>query len=288
MTDREPPSGLWNLQSLVAGTPPPGPQPPGPPRGPQPPGPPPPGPQPPDPATPAPQESPPAVWTSPPPPMAGPPSGSGAGGRRRLMIVLGGAAVLLVAAGVTTVGVNAATRDTPSPPPVAEYPVGPAPTTQPEYTPEQVAPDETETVPEETADPEQAALDALDAQHDQDLPTVSLHGQYAAQLASKNPGINDPYQTTEAGSHVFQAADILREHQALRAGTTDGTPVVLLKSTDYGKRQRYHGAALWVTFALGDFADGAAVLDWCAGRFPKMSHDERANQCAARKLEPGR
>jgi hypothetical protein len=63
---------------------------------------------------------------------------------------------------------------------------------------------------------------------------------------------------------------------------------VLLRSTDYGKRQVYNGQPLWVTFALADFTGKQDVLDWCASRFPDMSGKELANQCAVRKLEPPR
>jgi hypothetical protein len=202
--------------------------------------------------------------------------------------VLAGAAVVLGLAGVTAVSVHAATRDAP---PVAEQQLVPDPTVEPEYTPDYAAPAEpppTETTAQQSVDTEQAALDALGEIRDQDLSSVSFNGQYAAQLASKTPGISDPFQTTEAGSHEFRATDILAEHRALRTGTTDGTPIVLLKSTDYGKRQEYQGAALWVTFAVGTFADRAEVLDWCATRFPDLSGEELTNQCAARKLEPGR
>jgi hypothetical protein len=208
------------------------------------------------------------------------------------MIVLGSAAAVLLVAAVTAVTANAVTGDSPPAQTITEQPILPDPTAEPEYTPDYAAPAETETetepTPQDTTDPEQEALDALAEQYELDRPTVSFTGQYAAQLASKVPGISDPYQEAADGTHIFRATDILREHQALRAGTTDGTPIVLLRSTDYGKRQLYQGEALWVTFAAGDFADRQAVLDWCASRFPAMSGKELGNQCAVRKLEPGR
>jgi hypothetical protein len=288
MTDRETPGGgLWNLQSLVTGE-----QPAGPPPGPPPPGPPPPSAVPPpvqavQPVQAVPRvQAAPSVRAVPPASAAGPRAAFG--GHRRLAIVLGAAAAVLLAAAVTTVSVHAATQD---PPPVAEQPaVVPEETVTPEYAPDYATPTEPaeESTPEPTVDDEQAALAALEDLHSQDLPTVTFDGRYAAQLASKNPGIRDDYQTTASGSHVFQATDILAEHRSLRSGTDDGTLVVLLKSTDYGKRQEYRGAPLWVTFAIGDFADRAAVLDWCASRFAELSGQELANQCAARKLEPGR
>ncbi|MEV5208081.1 hypothetical protein AB0K35_11480 [Micromonospora sp. NPDC053740] len=279
MTDRETSGGLWNLSALITGDAepsasqaPPASQPSSdlavPSR--------------PEPASPRSQQQTASPWIPPPPTVASAPS-SGLH-RRRLMIVVGSAAAVLLALGATVASVNAATDDTSSVMPTAEQPIAPYPTVEPEQTPDYTAP--AETTIEETIDPEQAALNALNAQHDQDLPTVSFHGQYAAQLASKTLGISDPYQTNRSGSHIFQATDILEEHQALREGTTDGTAVVLLKSTDYGKRQVYNGEALWVTFALGDFANRDDVLAWCGNRFPQMSGAELGNQCAVRTLAP--
>jgi len=141
---------------------------------------------------------------------------------------------------------------------------------------------------EATADPERAALDQLDAISRRDLATVSPHGQYVAQLASKNPGIYDARQATADGSHTFQAVDILRQYQALRDDPANGdTPVVLLKSTDYGKRVLHHGEPLYVTFALGDFRGRQDVLGWCARRFPGLSGGALTNQCMVQRLRPG-
>jgi hypothetical protein len=63
-------------------------------------------------------------------------------------------------------------------------------------------------------------------------------------------------------------------------------PVVLLKSTDYGKRQIKNGHFLWVTFALGDFPSAPSVTAWCDSEFSDLSTAERENQCAARRHEP--
>lgn len=137
-------------------------------------------------------------------------------------------------------------------------------------------------------DPEAAALDELDELSRQGLARASPHGQWVAQLASKNPGTFDKFQTTAGGSHTFTAADILAQYETLHDDPADGAvPVVLLKSTDYGKRQLYRGEPLYVTFALGDFATEQAVVRWCARRFPHLSGEELANQCAARRLRPG-
>ncbi|WP_433362128.1 hypothetical protein ACQPZX_29785 [Actinoplanes sp. CA-142083] len=140
---------------------------------------------------------------------------------------------------------------------------------------------------EATAGSQQAALGELDSLSRQGLTRVSLGGQLVAQLASKNPGISDPHETTASGSHVFQATDILAEHERLRDDPRNGdATVVLLKSTDYGKRQLYHGKPLYVTFALRAFGSEAAVRAWCARRFPELTGDALANQCAVRRLRP--
>ena len=151
----------------------------------------------------------------------------------------------------------------------------------------QAAPPTTEPTLEPTTDPEQDALARLDDLAQQDLNRVTLRGQYVAQLASKNPGTTDKFQTTAGGSHTFQATDILQQHQELRDDPANGdTTVVLLKSTDYGIRQLYRGAPLYVTFALGPFASKAAVTRWCGKRFPQLTGEELGNQCAVRRLRP--
>ncbi len=132
------------------------------------------------------------------------------------------------------------------------------------------------------------ALAQLRQLRDADLPGVTFDGQYVAQLASKSIGISDPLQIAANGTHRFYAADILAEHLKLRNGDNLGAPVVLLLSTDYGKRQLYHGNPLWVTFALGDFYSAADVQQWCEQRFPDLSGKYLSNQCAVRRLEPPR
>ncbi|NMO56188.1 hypothetical protein HH310_34045 [Actinoplanes sp. TBRC 11911] len=134
---------------------------------------------------------------------------------------------------------------------------------------------------------EKQALAELERISKVDRGRVAVEGQYVAQLASKNPGITDKYQTAADGSHTFRATDILAEYQALRAGPGNGAArIVLLKSTDYGKRQLYHGKPLYVTFAVAGFRGTQDVLNWCAQRFPRLSGDALTNQCAVRRLRP--
>ncbi|GID31991.1 hypothetical protein [Paractinoplanes brasiliensis] len=165
--------------------------------------------------------------------------------------------------------------------PVPEGPVDGDTTT------EETTPTEATVAPVEET--EEAALAELEELAAQGLTQVSFRGQYAAQIASKYPGIHDKLQTTAAGSHTFTAADIRDEHRQLAsAHSSPEHPVILLRSTDYGKRQQVNGRHLWVTFAIGDFPDRQSVLDWCDNQFAELTADERANQCAVRKLNPGR
>lgn len=146
---------------------------------------------------------------------------------------------------------------------------------------------ETAQPPTTEADPEADALARLDELARQGLERVTLDGRYVAQLASKTPGITDAYQVAADGTHVFQATDILREHLSLRDDPRNGdAAVVLLRSSDYGKRQLYQGRPLYVTFALRDFGGAQAVRAWCARRFPGLSGEPLKNQCDARRLRP--
>jgi len=159
-----------------------------------------------------------------------------------------------------------------------------APGTEPDTTWSEPVPTTSET-PTPTEDPEQAALDQLELLRDQDVQTVSLNGQWVVQLASKVPGIIDPLQTTQSGSHQFTAVDILTEHLSLRNGDNLGATVILLKSTDYGKRQTYQGQALWVTFAEDGFSSAAQVRAWCTRRFPTLTGDSFIDACTPRQLK---
>ncbi len=135
-------------------------------------------------------------------------------------------------------------------------------------------------------DPDVAALARLRNLREHDLNLVALDGRYVAQLASKIVGIVDPRQTTATGSHTFYAADILAEHLALRRHAAPDAPVVLMLSTDFGSRSRYHGQPLWMTLALGRFPSADAVRGWCAARFPQYGGALLANRCLPRRLDP--
>lgn len=135
--------------------------------------------------------------------------------------------------------------------------------------------------------PETEALASLQQLRDEDLAQVALDGRWVAQLASKAPGITDPYTTARNGTQTFYAVDILAEHLVLRGDASLGR-VFLLLSTDYGKRLLWRGEPLWVTFADDGFSSAAGVQTWCAARFPALSGDELVNACAPRRLNPPR
>jgi hypothetical protein len=132
---------------------------------------------------------------------------------------------------------------------------------------------------------EAAALRSLHAQRTADLAGLALDGRWVALLASKYPGVSDPYQTDTRGSHVFDAAAILAQHLQLRRGPTLATRVVLLLSTDYGQRLRVDGRPLWVTVALGGFPSADAVQSWCAARFSGLGAAALADACTPRRLD---
>jgi hypothetical protein len=280
MPEREEPNGVWNTASLFSGEAAP---------------PPPSSASPPPSSAPPPPSSaplfPPAAPLLPPPaapllpPPAAPPSRSG-GGRRPLIV---GAVVALVLIAVAT-GLVLGLRGKPEARAgsIGDQPV-PVATTLPAEpaTPETTAPTEAATTDDSTS--EDSALTELEQLSDEGRSQVSFHGQYAAQLASKYPGLVDPLQTTATGSHTFGAADILDEYQGLHdAHGGIEHPVILLKSTDYGKRQMIGTHFLWVTFAVGGFPDSQSVQDWCDDQFAALDAEQRKNQCAVRRLEPGR
>jgi hypothetical protein len=216
-------------------------------------------------------------------------------GRRRLILVAGAVLVVMVGGG----GAVLALRDNGSQPTPADTTVaqdagggqagngGDQPTLTPATSDESSPDTESTSTPSPTADPQAQATAELEQIYEGDRDSVSFDGQYVAQIASKYPGITDKLQTTANGSHRFLASDILAEFKELKSGhESPAHPVVLLKSTDYGKRQLKNGHFLWVTFALGDFPTSASVTSWCNSEFSDLSQEERVNQCAFRRLQP--
>ena len=137
--------------------------------------------------------------------------------------------------------------------------------------------------PTPTVDPEVAAQAELDRLIAESASWVPLDGQWAAMLGGKWVGITDPLQTNSKGSHTFGAADILAEHETLKARVA-GADVVLLDSRTFGDNISYDGQPLYVTIGLGDFNDRDDVLAWCAAQFPELSGARLENQCTSSRL----
>ena len=137
--------------------------------------------------------------------------------------------------------------------------------------------------PTPTVDPEVAAQAELDRLIAESASWVPLDGQWAAMLGGKWVGITDPLQTNSKGSHTFGAADILAEHETLKARVA-GVDVVLLDSRTFGDNISHDGQPLYVTIGLGDFNDRDDVLAWCAAQFPELSGARLENQCTSSRL----
>jgi hypothetical protein len=224
-------------------------------------------------------------------PEGGYPKSVGGGGGRRTGIVAGLTVLVLLLGGGGAWYFGHRSKEPTQPIAVITTAVPIEPSPEEPATTEAAATEPTEeattTAPTEESAPVDDALDQLEQTSRQDLTQVSLNGQYVAQLASKYPGIVDQQQETATGSHTFQAADILAEYERLRDDPANGqAQVVLLRSIDYGIRQRYQGHALYVTFALDDFGSSQSVRSWCVKRFPSLSDAAREDQCAVRRLKP--
>lgn len=137
--------------------------------------------------------------------------------------------------------------------------------------------------PTPTVNPEVAAQAELDRLIADSASWVPLDGQWAAMLGGKWVGITDPLQTNSKGGHTFGAADILAEHETLKARVA-GVDVVLLDSRTFGDNISHDGQPLYVTIGLGDFNDRDDVLAWCAAQFPELSGTRLENQCTSSRL----
>ena len=137
--------------------------------------------------------------------------------------------------------------------------------------------------PTPTVDPEVAAQAELDRLIADSASWVPLDGQWAAMLGGKWVGITDPLQTNSKGGHTFGAADILAEHETLKARVA-GVDVVLLDSRTFGDNISHDGQPLYVTIGLGDFNDRDDVLAWCAAQFPELTGARLENQCTSSRL----
>jgi hypothetical protein len=135
--------------------------------------------------------------------------------------------------------------------------------------------------------PEEEALQELDALREQSLQGLWLDQRWVAQVASKSVGITDPLQTAQNGTNTFYAVDILAESNAARATVSNPSAVLVLHSTDFGKRSTApDGQPYWVTLYDGGFGSSDAVKAWCASTYASLDPAALANACAPRTLSP--
>ncbi len=225
-------------------------------------------------------------------PAAGPAGGAAppARSRARTWLFSGLAVGLLVVAGAAALALSRGGGDGGQSPQAAPVVVvtttvpAPTPTPTPNPTTVQAA---TVTVTA-TVDPENAALQVLQDLYRADQARLRLDGRWIVQLSSKWKGITDLTQTAANGGHVFQRADILAEHQQLRA---EFPGVMLLQATDIGRQLSYPskpaGEPLWVTVAdLGSTTTEAQAESWCRSAFPGLSGDALRNVCLPREADP--
>jgi hypothetical protein len=89
------------------------------------------------------------------------------------------------------------------------------------------------------------------------------------------------------GTHTFFATDILAESQAAVASVSDPDSVLVLTSTDFGRRSlTAAGAPYWITIVDEGFSGADDVRAWCAATYSALTPQQLANACAARTLEP--
>ena len=143
----------------------------------------------------------------------------------------------------------------------------------------------TSAAPTPTVSPEEQALAQLQALRTSSLSGLVPDDRWVAQVASKSVGITDPLQFAQNGSHTFYAVDILAESRQAVVSVADPSAVLVLQSTDFGKRSwAADGQPYWVTLVDLDFASSDAVKAWCASTYSGLTPEQLANACAARTL----
>ncbi len=216
-----------------------------------------------------------------PPPVVPPPQGRG----RRVLLVAGIVLALLVTAGAVaglTTLPGRRSVPTPAPTPPAPTPVvtAPATPTSPTWTPTPTPTATTLASPTPSVDPVQRLQELRAA----GVARLRTDGHWVVQLASKYDGVVDTTQTAGDGSHVFRAADILAEHEALRARF--GGDVILIGGGDMGKRWTGPGPVWTTVYDPGTFADEAAAQQWCRDTFPGRADKALENVCLPRTARP--
>jgi hypothetical protein len=233
---------------------------------------------------------------APQPVVTGPRGGTG----RRLLVAAGAVVLAAASAGVTWFFMrDAGTEQAAATPPAYGAPLSSSPRTDVQAAGETEAgrsgpaSSTTGAAPTTSAAPtpvvmtEERALLELGTWRAESRSRVVLDGRWVAQVASKSVGITDPLQWADNGTHTFYAVDILAESRRIQDVVSDPSSVLMLQSTDFGKRSTSpDGRLFWVTVVDGGFSSGDEVKLWCARTFPTLSAEQLANACAARTLAP--
>jgi hypothetical protein len=231
---------------------------------------------------------PPPAWRAEAPPEERRPASVGPEGSRprRLLPLLAGVAVVALV-GVAAVAALAGGGDDVAAPSTGETlsaasPAGSSAAGKPGAQPETAA--STVAVAPSRGDGPEQRLEAL---RQESLAAVPRDGRWVAQLASKYAGMSVPDETSDDGDHTFTAAEVLAEHERLRERL--GPAVFLVRTGDYGKRQRVDGQELWVTFATdAAFRTPDDVRSWCAAHFGELAGAALDNACTPRRFNPPR
>jgi len=136
-----------------------------------------------------------------------------------------------------------------------------------------------------TVDPQEVALEQLQAARDQSVAVVNLDGRWVLQLSSKANGSVDPLQQTRDGSHTFYYADIVDEHEQTTAALHErGIPALTLLGSDFG-RQRAGQSRIWVLLGdPGGITTYDEALGFCRSLYPSFSGDLLKDHCLPRQL----
>lgn len=120
----------------------------------------------------------------------------------------------------------------------------------------------------------------------QSLDEAPMDGRWAVILSSKYDGIEDKYQETDSGSHVFRLPDILDLHDNLGRQYVQAGDVYLLASEDLRETSKIdHPDTVWMTVLdPGGLDSEDEAQQWCDDNFSHLSQERRANACGPVQL----
>lgn len=89
------------------------------------------------------------------------------------------------------------------------------------------------------------------------------------------------------GPHTFSAVDNLAESRAASRDRPDPDDVLVLPSTELGKRSfTPDGQPFWATLVEAGFTSSDQAEVWCASTYPMLTPEELADAGAAGTLAP--